>query len=254
MGRQDSLIQLTGGVGNLSFYKTQDGYLARRKTGVTAERIKTDPAFARVRENIAEFTRSGLGAKLLRTAFRSLLQTSADNRVTGRLTRQFMKVIQADVVNLRGERNVIDGEAVLLEAFEFNDNGKLLKTFFAPFTASIDRAAGTLVVDIPAFIPANVIHAPDGATHFRFKSGGAAIDFENNTFQVATSESVEIPLIQQEQAALQLSQAVAPASASPLFLVLGIEFLQLVNGVQYPLKNGAFNAMAIVKVDGGVEA
>lgn len=162
MGRQDSVIQLTGSVGNLSFYKSKDGYLARKKSGITAERLKTDPAFARTRENIAEFTRSGLATKFLRSTFRSLIQTMADGRVTSRLTRQMMKVIQADQVNLRGQRNVIDGEAVLLEGFEFNENGKLLKTFFAPFTASIDRIAGTLLMDIPSFVPANMITWPRG--------------------------------------------------------------------------------------------
>ena len=65
MGRQDGVVQLTGGVGNLSFYKTQDGYMARKKTGVSAKRIKSDPAFARTRENIAEFTRLGQDSLLL---------------------------------------------------------------------------------------------------------------------------------------------------------------------------------------------
>jgi hypothetical protein len=55
------------------------------------------------------------------------------------------------------------------------------------------------------------------------------------------------------QEALQLSLAVTPASAHPLFLILGIEFIQLMkNGSRAPLQDGAFNAMAIVKVDGGV--
>jgi hypothetical protein len=163
-----------------------------------------------------------------------------------------MKVIQADAVNIRGKRNVVDGEAILLEGFEFNDNGKLLKTFFAPFSSSIDRATGNLVVDIPAFIPGNMISGPDGATHFKLKAGGAEIDFEGNTYVVATSETAEIPLGQQLQPASQLTQAVTPASTRPLFLVFGIEFLQFVNGAQYPLRNGAYNAMAIVRVDGGV--
>jgi hypothetical protein len=35
----------------------------------------------------------------------------------------------------------------------------------------------------------------------------------------------------------------------PLFLALGIEFLQEVNGEKYSLKNGAFNACALVNVD-----
>lgn len=252
MGRQDSLIQLTGGVGNLSFYKTQDGYLARKKSGITADRIKFDPAFARTRENIAEFTRSGRATKLLRNAFRSLLSSSADNRATSRLTAAMMKVIQADAVNARGQRSVIDGEAVLLEGFEFNQHASLAKTLLAAYTATIDRATGTVVVDVPAFTPASLISSPDGVTHFRLKAGGAAINFEGNIFSVATSESDALPISQQAQGPLQLSQAVEPGSVHPIIVVLGIEFLQLVNAIQYPLKNGAYNAMAIVKVDGGV--
>ena len=252
MGRQDSLIQLTGSIGNLSFYKSQDGYLARKKTGVSGSRVKSDAAFARTRENIAEFSRAGQATRLVRTAFRSLLKSASDNRVTSRLVRGMMKVIQADAVNLRGQRNVIDGEAVLLEGFEFNSNGTLLKTFYAPFTASIDRTTGTMIVDIPTFTPGDMISAPEGATHFRLKSSGAAIDFEGNTYSIAMSESADLPISQEAQGPLQLSQTVAPGSVNPLFLILGVEFLQLVNGAQYPLKNGAFNAMAIVKVDGGV--
>jgi hypothetical protein len=37
-------------------------------------------------------------------------------------------------------------------------------------------------------------------------------------------------------------------SAFPLFLVLGIEFYQEVNGEEHPLKNGSSNALSIVKV------
>ena len=43
---------------------------------------------------------------------------------------------------------------------------------------------------------------------------------------------------------------VTPASTKPLFLALGIEFFQQVNGQMYSLKNGAFNPLALVAVDG----
>jgi hypothetical protein len=45
---------------------------------------------------------------------------------------------------------------------------------------------------------------------------------------------------------------VTAASTKPLFLALGVEFYQEVNGQMYPLKNGAYNPLALVKVDGGV--
>jgi hypothetical protein len=47
-----------------------------------------------------------------------------------------------------------------------------------------------------------------------------------------------------------LMSAVTAESTHPLFLAVGIEFYQSINGVEYPLKNGGFNALSIVKVDG----
>jgi hypothetical protein len=47
-----------------------------------------------------------------------------------------------------------------------------------------------------------------------------------------------------------LTSAVPAASTHPLFLLLGIQYFQQVNGINYPLKNGAHNSLAIVKVNG----
>ena len=45
MARQKSIIKLDGTIGGITFYKSKDGYLAREKGGVSAERIKNDPTF-----------------------------------------------------------------------------------------------------------------------------------------------------------------------------------------------------------------
>lgn len=251
MGRQDGVIQLTGSVGNLAFYKTQDGYMARKKGGVTGDRIKSDPKFARTRENLAEFARAGRAAKILRNAFLTVAQSASDNRMTSRLISVMFEVLRLDLVNEHGQRNVVDGEAVLLQGFEFNLKATLTTTFRPQVALSIDRATGTMTIDIPQF-ERSMIAAPEGATHFRLNAGGAAVNFEENSYLLAKSRSAELPLSQPAYEALQLSQTITPGSANPLFLVFGIEFLQIINNVQKPINNGAFNAMAIVKVDGGV--
>jgi len=253
MARQKGVIKFQGQMGGVSFYKTaQDGYLAREKGGVDADRIKNDPAFERTRENGAEFGRAGAAGKLLRTSLRTLILNTADSRMASRLTREMVKVIQADATNPRGQRNVIDGEAELLLGFEFNENGKLSRTFFAPYETAIDRVAGNLEVNIPVFVPGNMIAAPQGATHCKLISAGVEVDFENGVYVVNTSQSAEIELGMQNEPAVALSNAVTPASTKPLFLVFGLEFYQQVNGQMYPLKNGAYNALSLVDVDGGV--
>ncbi len=250
MAKQKGIIKLDGTIGGITFYKSQDGYLAREKGGVSAEKIATDPAFQRTRENGEEFGRAGKAGKILRNAIRALLQNASDSRMVSRLTQKMVEVIQEDTTNPRGLRNVIDGEAELLEGFEFNISGKLGTTLYAPFTATIDRVAGSLSANIPAFVPINMIAAPGGTTHFKIVSAGAEVDFENETFVMDSQATAVLPWDATATAVINLANAVTANSIHPLFLALGIEFYQEVNGQMYPLKNGAFNPLSLVKVSG----
>jgi hypothetical protein len=249
MARQTGVVTLKGTIGGISFYKTRDGHMARGKGGVEGSRIKSDPAFQRTRENGAEFGRAGHGSKILRDAVRVIMQNAKDRRVVSRLTTEMVKVLQGDTTNIRGERNVVGGDLGMLQGFEFNVNAALGTTLYAPFTTTIERVTGKCEVSLPAFVPSNLVAAPSGATHFKIVSAGAEVDFAGETFIADSKESEILPWDPTETAAINLSNAVTPASTSPLFLLLGIQFYQEVNGVNYALKNGAFNSLQIVKVD-----
>ena len=250
MARQTGIIKLKGTIGDITFYKSKDGHLARERGGIPADRIANDPAFQRTRENGEEFGTAGKAGKLLRTSLRALLLNASDSRMVSRLTQQMVKVVQADATNERGKRNVIDGEAELLEGFDFNKNGKLSRTIYAPYTTSIDRVTGKLTVDIPSFVAANMIAAPTGTSHYKIISAGVDIDFEAETYVVDNNDSTVMPLDATPTTVISLENTVPANSTNPLFLALGIEFYQEVNGEMYPLKNGAFNSLALVKVSG----
>jgi hypothetical protein len=250
MAKQKGIIKLEGTIGDITFLKTQDGYIAKEKSGVSGDRIATDPVFQRTRENGAEFGRAGKAGKMLRNSLRSLLQKARDRRMVSRLTKEMMRVIQADTTSTRGLRNVIDGEAELLTDFNFNENAKLSTTLYAPFITTVNRATGELSVQLPPFVPGNMIAAPAGTTHFRFISGGSEVDFEGGIYVSDVKESALLPWDGTATAVLNLVHTVTANSTHPLFIALGIEFLQEVNGQQYPLKNGSFNSLALVKVDG----
>jgi len=250
MGQQDGILQLKGSVGKFTFYKRDGEYMARTKTGISREKIMTDAAFVRTRENMAEFGRAGKANKLLRTSFNALLVNCKDGSRIGRLTKAFVAVVKADATSNRGMRNVLDGETELLEGFEMNRNSNLGSTLFAPFTAGINRVTGELVVNIPPFVPLNMVSAPQGATHFKINSAGTAIDFENEVYEVNVNSTAELPWNNSATAVITLTNSVTPNSTQPLFLALGIEFYQFINGSMYPLKNGSFNPLAVVKVSG----
>ena len=145
-------------------------------------------------------------------------------------------------------RTIAEGNLALIDGFEFNNNGKLTTTLYAPFTTTIDRATGTLSVNIPAFIPANMIAAPGGATHFRINAAGTEVDFAQSKFTVDVQSTGQLPIEEPVDAAVDLEASVTANSTLPLFVLIGIEFFQEVNGELKPLLNKAFNVLAVVKV------
>ena len=248
MAKQDGIVPIKGTIGNLTFYKGKEGFQVRSKGGVNASRIANDPAFQRTRENGAEFSRAGKAGKVLRSGLRQLLLNVSDSRMIGRLLKEMMRIIKSDILNPRGSRNVIDGDVTLLQGFEFNANSNLGTTLFAPFSQSIDRATGQLAVNIPAFVPSSMIIAPGGTTHFKITAAAAEVDFFSEVSTVEMNSTGELPWNSVATQPINLVNNLSPNSNKPLFLVLGIQFLQVVNGTVYPLKSGAFNAVAIVGV------
>ncbi|HEY8918757.1 MAG TPA: hypothetical protein VIM87_20075 [Chitinophaga sp.] len=252
MSKQDGLLQFKGAIENLSFYKTKRGYAVRKRAGVSGARISKDPAFQRTRENGQEFGRAGKAGKLLRSAFRNMINNIADTGATPRLTKEFLKVVKADATSDRGLRNVIDGEIGFIENFEFNMDSSMDRSLYAPFTANIDRVAGTGTIDVPSFKPTEDVQAPEGATHFIITCGIGAIDFAGGKFESAITSSEVLVLDSNNTAPLKLVATISPNSTFPVFLALSLEFVQLVNGKPYMLSNGTYNSMKMVAVSAGV--
>jgi hypothetical protein len=248
MARQKGILKLQGTLDDITFFKSKDGYMVRQKGGVSAERIATDPAFQRTRENGAEFRTAGKAGKVLRSALRTMLLNAKDGRMVSRLTKEMMRVLHSDTSGARGSRTVSGGDISGLEGFDFNLNAQLSTTLYAPFTANIDRATGALSVALDSFTPAQRIAAPEGSTHFKLVSMAAEVDFTTGTYATDASESSTMALDNAAAADLTLANTLTPNSTKDLFLLLGVQFYQEVNGIQYPLKNGAFNALSLVKV------
>jgi len=103
---------------------------------------------------------------------------------------------------------------------------------------------------VESFIPANMIAAPGGTSHFKIISAGTEIDFEAEVFVTSTSETAILPWDMVPTVAISQLNMITPNSTRPLFLALGVEFYQEVNGRMYPLKNGSYNPLALVQVSG----
>ena len=91
------------------------------------------------------------------------------------------------------------------------------------------------------------INHPQGATHVIFKSGLAVVDFETGSSAMAVSTAQRLEVAASEQT-ITLAPDELPVISGTKLLLLSIEFVQEVNGTDYSLKNGAYNALAIVEL------
>jgi len=248
MARQTGLVKFNGTLGGLTFYKSQDGYLVKEKGGVSGERIKTDPRFARTRENGDEFKIAAQSGKLLRDSVRLLMMNASDPRVTSRLTQTMSAIAKLDATGVRGKRNPANGLTVaggktLMKAFNFNVNALLGAILYKPFV--ITPATG--VITIANLTPSTDIVAPTGATHFSITGACQMINFATGVYDTKSTNTVNAA-IGTTVVPVVLTPTALPAGTGVKFYYLKLEFFQMINGVQYSLKNGAYNSLAVIEV------
>ena len=248
MARQTGIIKIKGKIGDLSFYKTKDGHLAREKGGVEADRIKNDPAFVRTRENGAEFGASATAGKFSRDSLRPIANTASDNRVVSRMTKLMTKIKNLDTTSIRGKRNAgvamtLATAKALLKGFEFNKNALLGSVLYKPY--AVNTTTG--VISIPGLVPVNDIAWPAGATHISLTGAYANLNYATSVADLKLTNVVNL-LIDGTATAVTLTPTAVPAGTGAKVFLLKIEFFQLVNGVQYSLKNGAYNALKVIEV------
>jgi hypothetical protein len=176
------------------------------------------------------------------------MMTAADNRVTSRVTQVMTIIKNFDTTSARGDRSVGVGIAdpmaqAELKNFDFNISAILSSILYKPYT--VNTATG--VIGITGLVPVNDIAYPTGSTHVAIRGAWAKIDFAGNTSEIEYTTIVNLP-IDGTSGTVTLTPAAIPAGAGTSLFFLAIEFFQEVNGVQYTLKNGAYNSLSIVEV------
>ena len=248
MGKLAGIIKIEGTLDGLTFYKSQDGYMVRTKGGVSKKRIMTDPAFARTRENLSEFALNAKSGKLIRDATGVLLNKAKDPKLSSRMLQLMNTIKNFDTVSARGKRNVALGLASeegkqLLKGLDFNIKAPLASVLQTLFTVATDT--GTIA--ITDFIPQEQLSTPNNATHVSFRSAFINLDFATGIFDKSYSPISNVLLDQNLITVTLIPEQVPAGSGIQLYLLL-IEFYQEVNGIQYSLKSGNYNALNLVEI------
>lgn len=250
MAYQDGVIKLKGKVGDLSFYKTKDGYLARKKGGASAKQIKNDPRYQRTRENMVEFGEVCTASKKIRTVVRDMILLAYDPKMAQRLTARVYRMMKLDTTSLRGQRQVKDQSLSLLKGFNFNEMAPFNNTLLITPLYVINREAGSIDVHISKILPSVHLVSPKGATHFRISLGAAII----NLTQGAEKSGLELAATNYIQTTTPMSNillncSLLPNLIDPIVIFFGINFYKELNGTYYSLNNDVYNSLSVVEVN-----
>jgi hypothetical protein len=249
MAKQTGIILLVGKMGGKSYYYTKDnGYLVRNITSVDAERIRTDPAFARVRENNTDFGRCSWGVKLLRSAFIQLFARAADTHMTSRLTQVLTRSMKADTANAPGMRSPESGDMGLLRGFEFNKETSLKRALKASYSTDVDHERGICTVTITPSNGKLVLQHAD-APRFRFVVGVARIDFWTGAHSVEHIRSTEISTRKVATAPMVFTSRIMPVNDEFVFITLGVEYLREVDGDYCVVEDKKYTVLTLVHVE-----
>jgi len=248
MAKLTGIIKLKGTLDDLTFYKTQDGNLVKTKSSISKERIATDPAFIRTRENGAEFGSAATAGKLFRAAVQSLMATK-DPKLTSKVTKLMMELRMYDTTSVRGERNIFTaigtvGAQDALKGFNFNSKAILSAILHRDYT--VDMVLGK--ISFVNIIPITDVVFPKGATSVSLRAAWAKINFETNSFDIGMSDPLNLLKNSGEFGAFSLPILPIPTTKGISVFLLSVDFYQDINGVSYTLNNGAFNALEVVGV------
>lgn len=221
----------------------------RSKPGISSHDFKYRPSLFRQRQSSNEFGTASKAGGLFRQCIASLLSAAKDTTTHSRFASRMLDVLKTDTINPAGERRVENGNIKLLQGFEFNSHSSLHNILVAQYKAGINRETGELTLSFRSFIPNQNIKAAPGTSHFKIVMAGLEADFASDSIREQIVESAFIPMGDLPTGDQQFTSKLTANSTLPLFMVAGIQFYDLSNGVFYPLKDKKFNPLAILKVN-----
>lgn len=244
MAKVNSILQIEGTIGGITFYQRKGVWIARKAGGgFNGKAIKTKASMARVRENGSEFGRCTKSVKLFKNALLPLLQLIKDTERHAALVRLFTQIKDADTVSIRGERNVAMGlqsEAgkALLRHYIFGRRKDLIGLLHCDFRFDFEN--GLLLENI------NTIPFPQGATQLEVRLLYTSIAFTEMLFETSTVSVVTVsPTFSGN---LQISAPTLPSLEGITIAVVCLRFLQEVNGDVLPLQEQQHNVLQVVGV------
>ena len=242
MAKQNSIIALSGRLGNQVYYyrkdkKNRKQYLVRR----APETVKQSTATQRAAIDFGIVSKS---SRLIRSALREYTQQCYDNTLHYRLNTMMGKILRADSSHPTGRRTLTAANMQSLKNFQFNKAAsihQLLKV-----TPVIERNdLGGLSISLPGTF-SNNNHALLNTTHLSIKAIGLSVNFTKQTTRQVVSEAV---IIKRGEMHSPVTLKLGTNNRNITLILLEVQSFYEINGHLHPSQNNtacAFDVIAVI--------
>ncbi len=252
MAKQTGVIRLQGTMGDITFYKTKAGHLAKAKSSLTKEKVMKHPAFEGSRRAGSEFGRGAEASALLRHAFYPAARWAKDWSTHFRLNKLMTDIVRSDKQHGKGERVLSAGNVRLLEGFEWNEEHHFSNIFEGYYTTKIDVMTGQMTAKIAPFKASEWKMTPKECTHVQIRVGGTSLGAADDRSNICLMKSTFLP-VGEEEGEMLFELQVPAVVGIPQILGMGVVFYQEVSGEFYELKENACFAIVDAAMEMDVE-
>ena len=241
-------IDFYGRVGNYIYYKRKGKRVVREVRNNYKEKLNTRNSMATIRKNNNEFGYASQFGKTLKHSFSEWIVYAQDSNLSGRLLKFMKKIMTQDTIRPFGKRSVVNGDFTILKGFNFNSDCPLNNTFYYNPFITVDRKKGFVTASLPSFNCNEALRIPKNATHFKIILCCSEVDFIN---QKSKSDHLltDATTIDNLSPSESFIFSITKRGRKPVFVAMGIQYFQMINGVLNPILNRKFNPFAIVEVN-----
>lgn len=237
MARQTGIIRLNGRIGGLDFYQSEGVDMVRNKTGPTTKQFKNSKAFERSRQASNDFGTAGGLAGKLKHAIIYMYGPALNPHINSKLTGIFTSVLAKDRIHPRGERKILYGDISKLVGIDFTADNNLRSTLGRLPHLSEKEKGKLFTFDFRENLTPPFTEAA-GSRPYQVIIGLVALSEDSDPI-VKWQESI---LMEAGQPLSDLGEMELffdnPQSDKVILGIVGIKFIDVVNGQTYTLKEG----------------
>ena len=169
-------VKFKGKIGTYSAYINKKGdNIVRAPGGPSRKKVRTHPHYSRFRHSAAVNSLASSSGKSIREGFGFITDHCKDGSLCSRLSTSLRRAFQSSISPEDSSFSLNTWNHTLLDGLQWNARTHLDTVFHPDHVSFIDPASGATDIIISSFSPADALHQPHDATHFRVVT--AALSF-----------------------------------------------------------------------------